>query len=115
MNRAERDDDIATWGELREGLHMAGHTFERACSRLERLLEGDRWTVGGRFKDPNAFLDSLRLGSLKAAAETRKRVAAQIKELQPKVSNRQIARTLGVDKRTIGRDVGAMPHMAQKM
>jgi hypothetical protein len=50
------DEDVATWGELREGLHTAGYTFERACSRLVRLLEEDRWKVGGRFKDVNAFL-----------------------------------------------------------
>jgi hypothetical protein len=54
------DEDVATWGELREGLHVAGYTFERACTRLVRMLEGDGWKVGGRFKDINAFLASLR-------------------------------------------------------
>jgi hypothetical protein len=39
-----------------------------------------------------------------AAAEQRQRIAKRIKELQPEASNRQIARTLGVDHRTIDRD-----------
>jgi N6-adenosine-specific RNA methylase IME4 len=98
-------DDNATWGELREGLHVAGYSFERACARLEQLLAGNRWKVGGRFKDVNAFLDSLRFDNLRASAEARKRIAARIKALQPKASNRQIAKTLGVGKGTVDRDV----------
>jgi N6-adenosine-specific RNA methylase IME4 len=104
--RNGNDDDIATWGELREGLHIAAYTFARASSRLLRLLQADHWKVGGRFKDVNAFLDSLRLGSLRAAAEERKQIAQRIKELQPKASNRQIARTLGVSHTQVARDTG---------
>jgi hypothetical protein len=37
-------------------------------------------------------------------AEQRKRIAAKIKELQPKASNRQIAKALGVGKSTVHRD-----------
>jgi N6-adenosine-specific RNA methylase IME4 len=101
------DDDIATWGELREGLHIAGYSFERACSRIERLLEQDGWKVGGRFQDVNAFLDSLRLGQLRASAEQRRRIEQRIKQLQPSASNRQIARTLGVDEGTVRNDTRA--------
>lgn len=97
-------DDVGQWGELREGLHIAGYTFERACDRLNRLLEGDRWKLDGRFKDINQFLDSLRLGNLRAPIELRQRIAHRIKELQPAASNRQIARTLGVGETTVRRD-----------
>jgi N6-adenosine-specific RNA methylase IME4 len=100
-----KDDNVAMWGELREGLHGAGYTFERACKRLETLLEGAGWKVGGRFKTVNEFLNSLSLASLRAPAESRKRIAARIKQLQPKASNRKIANTLGVGNRTIDRDV----------
>jgi N6-adenosine-specific RNA methylase IME4 len=93
-----------TYGELREGLHIAGYSFERACRRIEYFLEGDRWKLGGRFNDVNEFLDSLRLDTLKASAEARKRIANRIKELQPEASNRQIAKTLGVGSRTVDRD-----------
>jgi N6-adenosine-specific RNA methylase IME4 len=98
-------DDIATWGELREGLHIAGYTFERACSRLLRMLEGDAWKLAGRFKDVNAFMDSLRFANLRSAAEERKRISQLIKAKQPTVSNRQIARTLGVDEGTVRGDL----------
>jgi hypothetical protein len=37
----------------------------------------------------------------------RKRIANRIKELQPKASNRKIAKTLGVGKDTVRRDTGA--------
>ena len=40
-------------------------------------------------------------------AEQRKRIAAKIKELQPKASNKQIARTLGVAAATIDRDIAS--------
>jgi N6-adenosine-specific RNA methylase IME4 len=102
-----RAEDIETYGRLQEGLHLTGYTFERACSNLEGLLEGDAWKLGGRFKDVNAFLDSLRLGKLRGATEQRKRLALRIKELQPKVSNRQIARTLGVGSKTVDRDLAS--------
>jgi hypothetical protein len=32
-----------TYGALLEGVHIAGYTFERACAKLEWLLEADRW------------------------------------------------------------------------
>jgi len=99
------NDTNAAWGELREGLHIAGYSFERACKRLETLLEDDGWKVGGRFKTVNEFLDSLRFDELKASAEARKRIATRIKELQPEASNRRIGKTLGVAGRTIDRDV----------
>lgn len=94
------------YGALKEGVFLAGFTFERACARLEDLLHEGRWRQLG-FNDVNAFLDSIRLDSLRAPAEQRKRIAELIKELQPEASNRQIARTLGVDDRTIGRDLAA--------
>jgi N6-adenosine-specific RNA methylase IME4 len=100
------DDDILLWGELREGLHVAGYTFERACSRLEHLVVSDAWKFGGRFETVNDFLNSLRLDNLRPAAEQRQRIALRIKELQPTASNRQIARTLGVSHQTVGRDTG---------
>jgi N6-adenosine-specific RNA methylase IME4 len=95
-----------TYGKLIEGLHITGYTFERACSNLETLLEGEAWRLDGRFNDPNEFLDSLRLDKFRAVAEQRKRIATRIKELQPAVSNRQIARTLGVSHQAINDDLG---------
>ena len=101
------------YGALREGVHVAGYTFERGMARLEWLLEGDRWRKVG-FDDVNDFLAALNLDQLKIAAEQRKRIAARIKALQPKVSNRRIAKTLGVDEGTIRRAVRKIPHAPGK-
>jgi N6-adenosine-specific RNA methylase IME4 len=103
-----QDDPRASkaYGELCEGVHIAGYTFERACGKLEWLLEQDRWRgVGSGFSDVNKFMDSLRLDVLRPSAEQRKRLALKIKELQPAVSNRAIAKTLGAGSSTIDRDV----------
>jgi hypothetical protein len=96
-----------TYGRLTEGIHLAGYTFERACTHLEWLLDGDRWKGCGDFADVNAFLDSVRLDQFRTVAETRKRIAERIKALQPAASNRQIARTLGVAPATVNRDVAS--------
>jgi N6-adenosine-specific RNA methylase IME4 len=103
------------YGALREGVHIAGYTFERACSKLEWLLEHDRWRdVGDGFDDVNAFLASIKLDAFRPLAEQRKRIAQRIKELQPAASNRQIAKVLGVNRSTVDRDTGANAPLADK-
>ncbi|SIO49636.1 N6-adenosine-specific RNA methylase IME4 [Bradyrhizobium erythrophlei] len=98
---------LEAYGALREGVFIAGFSFERACSKLEWLLEQDRWRgVGDGFDDVNKFISSIKLDSFRTVAEQRKRIALRIKQLQPAVSNRQIAKTLGVGRRTIDRDTG---------
>ena len=90
-------DSVASksFGALREGVHLAGYSFERACTKLEWLLDCDRWRgVGSGFDDVNDFLSSIKLDHLKAAAEQRKRVALKIKQLRLKASNRAIARVI---------------------
>jgi N6-adenosine-specific RNA methylase IME4 len=99
------------YGELKANLFIAGFTLERAFRNfLEPLLTGDGWRLcGPGYTDINAFMDSLRLDKFRSIASERKRIAERIKELQPEVSNRQIARTLlGSDTkhRTIDRDLG---------
>ena len=97
-----------TYGALTEGLHFARYTLERAFHvHLEPLIDGDAWReCGAGFDDINAFMDSLRLDQFKGIAATRKKIVSRIRELQPDVSNRQIARTLGVDQyRHVGRDI----------
>src|SRR5262249_5307533 len=101
--RASMPDRL--YGELREGLHITGYTFERAMHRLEALLENSAFKQCG-FKDVNEFLESLRFDEFRVVAEQRKRIALRIKQLQPKATIRQIARTLGVDKNTIAEDIG---------
>lgn len=96
------------YGALLEGIFIAGFTFERACGKLEWLLEQNRWRGAGvGFDDVNAFMASIRLDHLKGPAESRKRIALKIKQLQPKVSNRTIAKAMGVNPSTIDDDVRA--------
>jgi N6-adenosine-specific RNA methylase IME4 len=99
-------DDVDAYGKLLEGLHITGYTFERACENLRFLLQEDRWKLGGRFHDPNQFLDSIRLDKFRTVAEQRKEISRLIKELtNGAASNRQIARTLGVSYQTVNNDV----------
>lgn len=111
----ERDDSSDTasaneaYGQLKANLFISGFTLERAFRNfLEPLLSGDGWRLcGGGYQDVNDFMDSLRLDKFRVIATERKRIAQRIKELQPVVSNRQIARTLGVGHATINRDGGS--------
>jgi hypothetical protein len=103
-----RYDAAEIYGRLLEGAHLADYTFERACTNLEWLLTDDRWRgVGGGFDDVNAFLASVRFDEFRVIAEQRKRIAKQIKALQPDASNRAISKALGVDEKTIRRDSAA--------
>jgi len=108
-------DDMGTiasanesYGQLKANLFIAGFTLERAFRGfLEPLLRGDDWRLcGPGYEDVNGFMDSLRLDKFRVIAEERKAIVQRIKQLQPTVSNRQIARTLGVGHDTIDRDVG---------
>jgi N6-adenosine-specific RNA methylase IME4 len=94
------------YGKLKEGVHVAGYTFERALTSLDWILKEDRWKKVGAFADVNKFLDSIRLDEFAQVAERRKSIAKRIKELQPKASNRQIAKTLGTSHQSVGRAVG---------
>jgi hypothetical protein len=93
------------YGRLKEGVHFAGYSFERACTHLEWLLEGDRWMLGGQHGDVNEFLASIKLDQFRIVAEQRKRVAQRIKALQPVASERAIAAVLGSSNGTIHRDL----------
>jgi hypothetical protein len=95
-------EESQVYGKLHEGMHIAGYTFERACSYLEWLLKEDRWKLGC-FTDVNAFLASLRMDEFQATVEQRKRIGKLIKDLQPDVSNRQIAKTVGISHTAVHR------------
>lgn len=94
------------YGEMQEGLHLAGYSLERAFGRLQTLISGDAWKkCGPGFKDINVFLAGVQLDQFRPIAEERRRIAKRIKELQPAASNRSIAKTLGADDKTIAADI----------
>jgi hypothetical protein len=104
-------DANQAYGALTEGLHIARYSLERAfCAHLEPLIGGNAWRkCGAGLDDINVFMDSLRLDKFRMIAEQRKQIVQRIKELQPDVSNRPVARTLGVHHDTVNRDVGGNP------
>jgi len=105
--------DIASaneqYGQVKANLFIAGFTLERAFRNfLEPLLAGDGWKrCGEGFTNVNDFMDSLRLDKFRVIAEERKAIFQRIKELQPAVSNRQIARTFGFSQQTVNNDLNA--------
>jgi hypothetical protein len=62
------------FGKLKEGIHIAGYTFERACQSLKWLLQDRRWQLCG-FDDVNEFLGSLGFDKFKKTAEERADIA----------------------------------------
>jgi hypothetical protein len=101
------DHPSEIYGRIKEGVHIAGYSAERAFDHLEWLLTDDRWRqVGPGFDDVNAFLDSVRLDNFRILADQRKSLVRKIKELQPSTTYRAISKMLRVDHKTVGRDIG---------
>lgn len=105
-----------TYGEVREDLHFTGYAFERGCRRLKDLLVDDKWKdCGTGFTNIEAFLASLQLDRFRKLTEERRELAALIKAAQPAVSNRAIAKAMGVGRSTINDDVAeTRPQKAKK-
>jgi hypothetical protein len=114
MSRSDHASKTAeVYGRLKEGVHIAGYSFERACENLEYLLEDDRWRTLG-FDNINGFIDSVELDHFRILAEQRKRIANRIKELQPSASTRAIGKMLGAHHSTVADDIVGNPTATQQ-
>ena len=92
-------------GRLRESVHVAGYTFERACAQLKWLLRQNRWqSVGPGYDDIDAFVATLDFSDLRASREDRKDLVRQLAAI--KAGQRVTARMLGVSGETVARDLG---------
>jgi len=101
--QTEKADTIH--GRLLEAVHISGYTFERACTELEWLLENERWkTIGEEYEDIDSFLATIDFSAFKIAIEQRKKLAKKLTDLR--ATQRATAKALGVDHKTISRDVG---------
>ncbi len=91
-------------GRLMEAVHISGYGFERACSELEWLLEGERWKELG-FKDGAEFAESIAglFKPFRMSIEDRKPLS---KKLTAIASQRAVAEVLGVNEVTVARDTG---------
>ena len=105
-----------SYGALREGIHIAGYSFERACHRLRKLLSDESWRqCGGGFIKVDDFLNSLGLDQLAKVTEERREIARLIKQHRPEVTERDLAKALGSKKTTVHQDlVGKRPSNAKK-
>jgi hypothetical protein len=75
--------EFEIYGRLKEGVHLATYSFERACiAHLLWLLDEDRWKLGGQYDDVDKFLDSLGLGHYRVVVEQHKSVAKCLNELR---------------------------------
>jgi len=107
-NQSAIESIDAVYGRLLESVHFAGYGFDRACDQLQHLLTDGRWTrVGPRYEHIDDFLNTLKLGHLRAAAEKRKALSLQLAKLG--AGQRATARMLGVDKNTVRADLGKIP------
>ena len=96
------------FGELREGLHLAGYSFERACAKLDYLLTDGLWKQCGEFDgDVNRFLASISLADFRKTVDQRQSIARKL--AAEEASQRQIAKTLGVHHSTVQSDLGGKP------
>jgi hypothetical protein len=106
VRKMPRPANLEAGGTLR--FYLAGFTFERAMGGVLKLLKSGDWeVVGDGFKDVNVFVKSLSLDKFTVVAEQRNEFRNKVQELQPKVSNRSIAKALGVNPSTVDRDVAA--------
>ena len=93
------------YGQLTEGVHLGAHALNRAIGQFKWLLAEDRWKQCGH-ADINDFLASIDWSGFKLLADQRKDVVKALAKIEA-ASQRQIARTLGVDESTIRADVAA--------
>jgi N6-adenosine-specific RNA methylase IME4 len=96
-------------GRMKEGAHLAGYSLQRSIENLRWLLEDSRFEqLAPSYRNVNDFLrdtqDAFDLVNIKPVE--RKQIAALVKELQPKASQRAIADMVRVSKETIARDLG---------
>ncbi len=86
----------------------SGFSFAQLLHEVKSILKSGRWRlVGAGFSDVNLFLRTIDMSAHKITIEDRAELAAIIKKLQPKASNRAIAAAAGVDESTIREDLRA--------
>ena len=90
------------YGQLKEGVHLGSHALNRAIGQFKWILDEDRWKQCGH-DDINDFLATIDWSGFKLLADQRHDIVKALAAIQ--ASQRQIARTLGVAKTTVQRDL----------
>jgi adenine-specific DNA-methyltransferase len=101
-------------GEAKAFIHLGGYAFRLGFDRLEWLLMDERWRACG-YATIEAFAESIKLDdSVKAAAETRKRLAVLFNAAG--LSNRKAAKVLKTSHSAVNRDLGTnVPPTTEKL
>jgi hypothetical protein len=101
---SERDDlHEMTGSRSARGWRSPATVLQRELDKFEKVLEDQSWQKLG-YGTIEKYLDSLNFHDLRILAEDRKRLVALIKGVES-VSNRKIAKALGVAHQTVDSDV----------
>lgn len=106
------EDPKTVYGRLLESAHISGYSFERCCTELGLLLEGDNWQKVASHADVNEFLRSIDLSAFNLG-DKRPQLVKRIKELQPQATQRAIAQAVRVSKTTVQMDLGGQKRPPQ--
>jgi phage N-6-adenine-methyltransferase len=93
------------FGAAREGTHIAAYAQERVIRNVRWLLDEGRWALAG-LSDAGALVDAIRLESYRLSPAEREAIERAVKAADASVSNRRIAKMLGVSHTLVNEDIG---------
>jgi N6-adenosine-specific RNA methylase IME4 len=92
------------FGAAKEGTHIAAYAQERVIRNVTWLLAEGRWALAG-LNSAGALVDAIRLESYRLSKAEREAIERAVKAADASISNRRIAKMLGVSEMTVRRDV----------
>jgi phage N-6-adenine-methyltransferase len=109
-NKTVGESPDVVHGRLMEALHIGGYELTRGLVHFDWLIDKDRWrSLGNGFDDIDVFIESLKLSTFKLTLEQRQSIVKKLASIrgkdQKKASQRAIAKAVGVDEKTIRRDL----------
>jgi phage N-6-adenine-methyltransferase len=92
------------FGAAREGTHIAAYAQKRVIQSVTWLLAEGRWALAG-LKDAGALVDEIRLKSYRLSDEERQLIEQAVKDADASISNRRLAKMLGVSHTLVNEDI----------
>jgi phage N-6-adenine-methyltransferase len=93
------------FGAVREGTHIIAYEQKRVVHYVTWLLADGRWALAG-LASAAALVDTVRLESYRLSPAEREAIERAVKEADASVSNRRIAKMLGVSHTQVNEDLG---------
>jgi phage N-6-adenine-methyltransferase len=91
------------FGAAREGAHISAYAQARVIRGVTWLLAEGRWALAG-LANAGALVDAIRLESYRLSPVEREAIEQAVKAADASISNRRIAKMLGVDEKTVRND-----------